>query len=113
MPGFKLARADGGYAVVVGVGTAQGGAASIVEATNLLPSETAQTGFVLPAKHPIGSLIFVKVGTVAATVFPASGGKIDNAAADAVRSVAAGKSAVFVPLDDGSTVTNWLCVVSA
>jgi len=113
MPSFKLGRADGGHATVVGVGTTQSGAAAIVEATNLLTSETAQTGFILPAAHPIGSPIYVKVGTVAATVFPAVGGKIDNAAVDAVRSVAAAKSAVFMPLNDGSAVTNWLCVVSA
>lgn len=113
MPSTTLGRFDGGHATVVGVGTAQSGAASIVEATNLLTSETGQTGFVLPAYWPAGSPIVVKVGTVAATIYPASGGKIDNAAANAVRSVAAGKSALFMPISDGDTVTDWLCVVSA
>jgi len=113
MPSFQLGRADGSHATVVGVGTTQSGAASIVAGTNYLTSETGQTGFVLPASHPAGSPIYVKVGTVAATVFPASGGKIDGAADDAVRSVAAGKSAVFIALDDNDSVTNWLCVVSA
>lgn len=113
MPGSKFGRADGGYAVVVGVGIIQTGATPIIEATNLLTSETAQTGFILPAKHPIGSPIYVRVGNVAATIYPAVGGKIDNGAADAVRSVATTKAAVFMPLDDGAAVTNWLCVVSA
>ena len=113
MPSFKFARADGGHATVVGVGTAQVGAASIVESTNYLTSETGQTGFVLPASWPAGTPIVVRVGTVAATVYPALGGKIDNAADNAVRSVAATKSAMFMPLADGAAVTSWLCVVSA
>lgn len=114
MPGFKFGLATGDtHATVVGVGTAQSGAASIVAHTNYLTSETGQTAFVLPSRHPVGSPIVVRGGTVAALVFPAVGGKINALADDASFSVTAAKTAVFYPVDDNDTVTNWIAVLSA
>lgn len=113
MPGTRFGRADGGHATVVGVGTTQTGATPIVESTNFLTSETGQTGFILPAKWPAGTPIVCRVGTVAATIFPAVGGKINAGAADAVYSATAGKQVIFFPWADGSEVTNWFAVQGA
>lgn len=110
MTAFKLARADGGHATVVGAGTAQSGGTAIVEKTNLLTSETGETAFVLPANHT-GS-IFVKAGTVAALVFPPVGGAVNGGSVNASFSVTAAKTAVFAPIDDG-TGLNWMAVLSA
>jgi hypothetical protein len=113
MPGFKFGRADGGHATVVGEGTVIGAATPIVENTNYLTSETGETAFQLPAKHPSGSPIVVRGGTVAALVFPGTGGIINALAADASFSVTAAKTAVFYPVDNSDTVTDWIAVLSA
>lgn len=112
MPSFKFARADGAHATVVGVGVAQVGAAAIVEGSNALTSETGQTGFVLPANYTAGSPIVCRVGTVAATVYPSTGGTINGAAVNAVYSATAAKTVIFMPLLDG-TGLNWYAIQSA
>lgn len=115
--GIRFARSDGGNAAVptvVGVGVAQTGAAAITEPFNFLTSETGQTGFVLPASWPQGGMpIVCKVGTVAATIYPATGGTINGAAANAVFSATAAKMVTLYPLSDGSAVTNWFAVQGA
>jgi hypothetical protein len=110
MPAIKLGRADGTHATVVGVGTTQSGAAAIVEGTNFLTSETGQTGFILPANAQ--APIVCKVGTVAASIFPSTGGSINGAAANAVFSATAAKTVMLVPLNDGLGI-NWFAVLSA
>lgn len=112
MPAFKFARADGAHATVVGVGTAQTGAAPLVEGTNYLTSETGQTAFILPALQAEGSPIVVRGGTVAALVFPPVGGAINALAANASFSVTAAKTAMFVPVADG-TGLKWIAILSA
>lgn len=113
--GFRFGRADGGaHATVVGVGTAQSGAAALTSATNYLTSETGATGFLLPDKHPAGSPIVVWGGNVTALVFPSPGGKINGEAANASFGVTNGKSCIFTPLDDSdSDGTNWIATLSA
>ena len=112
MPSFKFGRADGGHATVVGAGTTQATGTAIVEQTNYLTSETGQTAFVLPDKQAPGSPIVCKVGTVAALIFPPSGGKINNGSVDASFSATAAKTVLLMPIDDG-TGLNWLAVLSA
>ena len=112
MPAFKFARADGAHATVVGVGTVVGAAAALVEGTNYLTSETGQTAFILPSKQAEGSPIVVRGGTVAALVFPPTGGIVNAGAVNASFSVTAAKTAVFFPVNDG-TGLNWIAVLSA
>jgi hypothetical protein len=109
MPGFKFGRADGSHATVVGAGTAQSGAASIVEHTNYLTSETGQTAFILPANHPVGSAIVCRVGTVAALIYPPVGGKINNGSANASVSVTALKTVALFPIE-GTSGLDWMAV---
>jgi hypothetical protein len=105
-------RADGGSATVVGVGTAASGAAAIVESTNFLTSETGQTAFILPAKRPVGAPITLRVGTVAALIFPPTGGKINGGTTDASISATAAKTCVMIPINDG-TGLNWMSLQGA
>jgi hypothetical protein len=94
---FKLARADAStVATVVGVGTVVGAAAAITEGVNRLTSETGQTAFILPARQ--SAPIVVRGGTVAALVFPPTGGIINALTADASFSVTAAKVCVFYPV---------------
>lgn len=109
---LKFGLATGAHATVVGVGVIQAGAAAITEQTNALTSETGQTGFILPASWPAGSPIWCRVGTVAATIYPPVGGKINGAATNAVFSATAAKTVLLMPLDDG-TGLNWFAVLSA
>lgn len=101
MPDFKLQRADGAFATVVGVGVVVGAAAAIVEGVNKLTSETGQTAFILPAKQ--GGPIVCQGGTVAALVFPPTGGTINGGSVDASFSLTAAKVCVFYPVP-GSTI---------
>lgn len=112
MPAFKLARADGVHATVVGVGVIQATATPIVEQTNALTSETGLTGFILPANQAAASPIVCRVGNVAATIYPSLGGTINGAATNAVFSATAGKVVTFMPLADGLGL-NWYANLSA
>ena len=110
MTAIRFSRVDGAHATVVGAGTAAAGAAALVEATNFLTSETGQTAFILPAQAQSGMV--VKGGTVAALVYPSTGGAINGASVNASFSVTAAKTAIFTPLNDG-TGLNWLATLSA
>lgn len=112
MSSFKLGRADGAHATVVGVGVIQSTGTPIIEQTNFLTSETGLTGFILPANQAPGSPITCKVGTVAATIYPPVGGSINGAAVNAVFSATAAKTVTLMPLNDG-TGLNWFANLSA
>ena len=130
--GFQIARNDGAVELFNGTATAgettlaaqttQVAAASrLTSGVNRVIPIAGSTAVLLPKDQSIGSPIVV--GNYAATavallVFPpwndttnaASGGKIQNAAANASFSIAQGKTATFYPLPNG---VDYVAVLSA
>lgn len=90
-------------------GSTQGTATAMLADHVLVASVTAGTGIILPAATPL-EIFTVANGDSgdALLVYPPTGGKINNAAANAALSLAAGRGAIFIALD----ATNWTAIYS-
>ena len=111
---FSFGRADnaqtaaGSTAVdtVAGVGTAQSGSAALTGLVNNVTTAVGQTGVLLPANRGVGNPVIVGVSTAtAATVFPPTGGAINNGSANASFSVAQNKPTLFFAHPNGIDYT--------
>lgn len=110
---------SGGQAAVIGdtltanlacVGTAQVGAAPVVNSVTTLTTSAGQTAAVLPASWPLlSNLLVYNNSATAATVFPPVGGTIDNGAANTSVAIAQNRGRIFVRL----TNTAWITVYGA
>jgi len=91
---------------VTGVGTAQSGAAPLTGAMNVVTTASGQTAVLLPANHPVGSPIVVRVtSATAGLVFPPTGGAVNGGSANASFSVAQNKPTVFFAHPNGIDFT--------
>ncbi len=94
-------------------GASQGTALALPSDFNIFTTVAASTGAILPAassqNNPADSYIVVNHGANALSVYPPTGGKIANGAANAAFSVAANKTAQFLHLGSG----NYAASVSA
>lgn len=138
--GTQLARVDGGTELFNGTATAgettiavqttQVAAASrLTSGVNRAVPIAGSTAMLLPLNQPLNTPVVVTnyaATAVALLVYPAwndttnlaSGGKIDNAAANAAFSIAQGLTAIFYPLPSNAGVptqnglagTDWLAI---
>ena len=92
-------------AALAAVGTAQVGAPTLTGTINQVTTAASQTAVLLPTTQPVGTSVHVYVSSAtSATVFPPSGGSINEGAANASFTVAQARLATFVRV----SATKWL-----
>jgi len=78
-------------------GTTQGTALAITDDINVVTTTALNSGVVLSANLTIGDTVLVSnFGANALSVYPPTGGKIDNGSANAAKSVAANTTLQFI-----------------
>lgn len=107
------AQAIGGFATdgLTAAGSNQGTALAIGSDVNVITTTASSTGVILPANPAPGDEIIVaNLGANALSVYPASGGAIQNGATNAAFSVGAAKTAKFIARPGSSS---WIAILSA
>jgi hypothetical protein len=93
-------------------GSTQGTALAISDDVNIFTTVAASTGTILPGSTLVSAgdnILVVNYGANALTVYPPTGGKINNGSANAGVSVAANKNAEFVCING----TDYIGLLSA
>lgn len=111
MASTSFGRSTGGYAAATaGTTQTQAGAAVLTGSLNVVTTGNASDGVQLPASTPRGdTVVIANISAVALNVYPATGGAINGATANAAKALAANMSGMYVSL--GSE--NWAAVLSA
>ena len=109
---------NGDYELVTAAGTTLAAATALPGAFNYVTSATSQTGVILPATTGPGIQIVVNVtsgSSASAVVYPPSAAaQINGGTAGAGITVAAGKTAIFWPVNSAlSTAPQWLAISGA
>ena len=110
--------ANGGYELVTAAGTTLAAATPLPGAFNYVTSATSQTGVILPATNGPGVQIVVNVtagSSASAVVYPPSAAaQINGGTAGAGVTVAAGKSAIFWPVNSSQAAApQWIAISGA
>jgi hypothetical protein len=111
MPKEQAARLGNNVSLALaGIGTAQAGAAAIVNKVTTATTAGGATAFVLPSAASLGSVwYFFNTSSTAALVFPTSGGAISGGSTDASFSVAQNKPTIFIR----ASTNVWMANLSA
>jgi hypothetical protein len=95
---------------ITAAGSTQGTATAIYSDVNVVSTAAASTGVLLPSNRSAGDTVeVVNLGANSLSVYPPTGGNINNGAANAAFAVASTKGAVFRQV----TATQWTAILGA
>lgn len=114
-PALELGQ-DSATSILTATGTNAATALVLNAALNLFGTVAASTGAILPAAEAQPTYAIFNGGANALSVYPQTAEIINGGSAGAAFSVAAGKSALFVPCKNTSVsppVGGWIAILSA